>query len=595
MIRMVRQSLRPFLLPLAAAALLAPSAAPPARAQAGAAAPARLVVVNGAIYTVDPARSWASALVVVGDRITYVGDETGARRFVQPGTRVVDLGGRMVIPAFQDSHVHPAFVPNPANGLDLHGITDRADLLARIRQFAESHRDRPWITGSGWSEAAFLPSGQPSRELLDAAVPDRPAFLENDSGHEGWANSRALAAAHIGAHTPDPLDGRIERTSSGTPTGVLQEYAMDLVTTVVPKPSDRELQENLKVALASMTRLGFTALEDADATPAVADAYRALDQHGELRMRVNLCQEFDPAQPDTEQLERFLARRASLKGPRLRANCVKIFMDGAYGSHTVALLDPYSDDSARWGRGKLFVAPERLAELVSRLDAAGLQVHMHTQGDGAVHAALDAFAEAKRRNGLSDNRHTLAHLCLIAPDDIARFRSLHVIANMTPLWSVPDSWETVFAPRMFGRERVMRLYPARELLEAGAVVVWGSDWPVTGVSPLDGLETAVTHRYPGGVDPAGKEDAPLVPNERVTLAQAIAAYTAAGAFLLHDEADRGTLGPGKLADFVVLDRNLFEAPVLAIHTTQVDMTVLGGDIVYERAEQSGGHAPRAPD
>jgi predicted amidohydrolase YtcJ len=591
---MVRQSLRVFILPLGAAALLAQSAAPPARAQAGAAVSARLVVVNGAIYTVDPARSWASALVVVGDRITYIGDDTSARRFVQAGTRVVDLGGRMLIPAFQDSHVHPAFVPNPANDLDLVGITDRAELLARIRQFAQSHRDRPWITGSGWSEAAFLPSGQPTRELLDAAVPDRPAFLEDDSGHEGWANSRALAAAHIGAHTPDPLNGRIERTSSGRPTGVLQEYAMDLVTTAVPKPTDRELQENLQVALANMTRLGFTAIEDADATPAVADAYRALEQRGELRMRVNLCQEFDAGKPDSEQIERFLARRVSLKGPRLRANCVKMFMDGAYGSHTVALLEPYSDDSARWGRGKLFVAPERLAELVSRLDAAGMQVHMHTQGDGAVHAALDAFAEAQRRNGLSDNRHTLAHLCLISPDDIARFRSLHVIANMTPVWSVPDPWETVFAPRMFGPERVKRLYPARELLEAGAVVVWGSDWPVTGVSPLDGLETAVTHRYPGGVDPAGKEDAPLVPDEKVTLAQAIAAYTAAGAFLLHDEADRGTLGPGKLADFVVLDRNLFETPVLAIHTARVDMTVLGGDIVYERAE-AGGAASRAPD
>jgi hypothetical protein len=582
---MMHQSLHPFLIALAAAVPLAQSAAPPARAQAGVAAPDALVFVNGAIYTVDPARSWASALVVVGDRITYVGDEAGARRFVQPRARVVNLGGRMLLPAFQDSHVHPATVPNSVHELDLHGITDRAELLARIRQFAQSHRDRPWITGSGWSESAFLPSGQPSQELLNAAVPDRPAFLENDSGHEGWANSRALAAAHIGRRTPDPLNGRIERTASGTPTGVLQESAMNLVTTVVPKPSASELEENLLAALESMTRLGFTALEDADATPAIADAYSALEQRGKLQIRVNLCQEFDPAKPDAEQLERFLARRASLKGPRLRSNCVKIFMDGAYGSHTVALLDPYSDDPVRWGRGKLFVSPERLAELVSRLDAAGLQVHMHTQGDGAVHAALDAFAVAKRRNGLNDNRHTLAHLCLIASSDIARFRSLHVIANMTPLWSISDPWETVFAPRMFGPERVKRLYPARELLDAGAVVVWGSDWPVTGVSPLDGLETAVTHRYPGGVDPADKEDVPLVPNESVTLAQAIAAYTAAGAYLLHDETNRGTLEPGKLADLVVLDHNLFETPALAIHSVQVDMTVLGGDIVYERAQQ----------
>jgi predicted amidohydrolase YtcJ len=572
------------LLPLAAASVLALSDAPPARALTPAAPGADLVFVNGALYTVDPARSWASALVVTGGRIAYIGDDASARPFVQLGTRVVDLGGRMLLPAFQDSHVHPAYVPNPANELDLHGIKDRAELLARIRRFAQTHRDRPWITGSGWTEAAFLPSGQPSREFLDAAVPDRPAFLKNDSGHEGWANSRALAAAHIGPGTPDPLNGRIERTPSGTSTGVLQESAMDLVIAVMPPASPSEIENNLQVALARMTRLGFAALEDADATPVIAAAYRALEQRGKLRLRVNLCQEFDPAKPDAEQLEKFLAQRAALQGRRLRANCVKIFMDGAYGSHTVALLEPYSDDPERWGRGKLFVSPERLAVLVSRLDAEGLQVHMHAQGDGAVHAALDAFAEAQRRNGLNNNRHTLAHLCLIAQADIARFRSLHVIANMTPLWSIGDSWETVFAPRMFGPERVKRLYPARELLEAGAVVVWGSDWPVTGVSALDGLETAVTHRYPGGVDPAGKEDAPLVPAESVTLAQAITAYTAAGAFLLHDEVDRGTLGTGKLADLVVLDRNLFETPPLAIHTAQVDMTVLEGEIVYERGK-----------
>jgi hypothetical protein len=521
----------------------------------------------------------------MGGRIAYIGDDASARRFVQSGTRVVDLSGRMMLPGFQDSHVHPADVPNPANELDLHGTKDRAELLTRIRQFAQTHRDRPWITGSGWTEAAFLPSGQPSRGLLDTAVPDRAAFLENDSGHEGWANTRALAAAHIGPRTPDPLNGRIERDPSGTPTGVVQESAMELVTAVMPPASPSEFANNLKVALARMTTLGFTALEDADATPAIAAAYRALEKRGELPLRVNLCQEFDPAKPDAEQLDRFLTQRAIFQGKQLRANCVKIFMDGAYGSHTVALLEPYSDDPEHWGRGKLFVSPERLAELVSRLDAEGLQVHMHTQGDGAVHAALDAFAEAQRRNGLNDNRHTLAHLCLIASADIARFRSLHVIANMTPLWSVGDAWETVFAPRMFGSERIKRLYPTRELLEAGAVVVWGSDWPVTGVSPLDGLETAVTHRYPGGVDPAGKQDAPLDPSESVTLAQAITAYTAAGAFLLHDEAERGTLGIGKLADLVVLDRNLFETPPLEIHTAQVDMTVLEGEIVYERAKQ----------
>jgi predicted amidohydrolase YtcJ len=251
-------------------------------------------------------------------------------------------------------------------------------------------------------------------------------------------------------------------------------------------------------------------------------------------------------------------------------------------AHTLALLQPYSDDPA-FGKGSLFVDQERLNRLVSRLDAAGFQVHMHTQGDAAVRAGLDSFAEARRNNGFHDNRHTLAHLWLVDPADIPRFRALGVIANMTPLWSLGDTWETVDAPRMFGPERTGHIFPTRSLLDSGAILVWGSDWPVTGVSPLDGLETAITHRYPGGKDVFGKEDESWHPQERVSLEQAIVAYTSAGAYFMHDDANRGTLSIGKWADLVVLDKNLFETAPLDIHNIHVDMTVLGGKVVFSRS------------
>jgi predicted amidohydrolase YtcJ len=551
-------------------------------AASDAATPADLVFIDGAVYTVDAARGWVSALAVSGDRIVYVGTDAGARALVGPHTRLIDLKQRMLLPGFQDSHVHPSQAPNPASALDLHGLLQREQVLERIRQFAHAHPEKAWITGAGWDEAAFLPSGQPTRETLDAAVPDRPAFLVANSGHQAWANSRALAAAHVSAATPDPPNGRIEHNARGEPTGILQEEAEELVRRVVPPPTPEERIENLSVALAEMARLGIIALEDAAADADIQRAYQALDRAGKLRQRTTLCQLYRPSESDDAQFKQFVAQRAALEGRRLRAGCVKIFLDGAYGSHTVVLLQPYSDAPRRFGSGKLFVEPERLDRLVTRLDAAGFQVHMHAIGDGAVHAGLDALAAARHANGFRDNRDTLAHLGLIADADVARFRTLGAVANMTPLWGVDDPWETIFAPRLFGPGRFSELYRTRTLLEAGVVVVWGSDWPVTGVAPLDGLETAITHRYPGGKDPKGQQDHAWKPEERVSLEQAIVAYTSAGAWLLHEEVSRGSLTVGKAADLVVLGRNLFDTPPLEIHGVPVDMTVVAGEIIFER-------------
>jgi len=557
------------------------------------AAPADLVLLHGRIYSGTNGVPDAEAIVVQDGRIVYVGADAIAHSAIGTQTRVIDLKGRRVVPGFQDSHVHPADAPNPETSLDLHGLTTRTAIAQRIRKFAATHPHSPWIVGDGWDKIAFRPNGLPTREFLDSLVPDRPAFLTDNSGHSAWVNSRALAAAHVSADTPDPLDGRIERTPDGQPYGVLHEdAAMDLVTPLLPVISDDEEVANLRHALTHMVQLGVTAVEDAMATPAVIAAYRTLASRGELSVRANLCMPFRPTEDDNAQIEAFIAQRELLPGPRLTANCVKIFLDGAYASHTLALLAPYSDDP-RYGSGSLFVDAARLNRIITRLDAEGFQVHLHTQGDGAVRAALNAIESAQLTNGTTDRRHTLAHLCLVDTADVPRFKALNVVANMTPLWSLGDVWEAEDGPRLFGAECSARLLPARELLNAGATLAWGTDWPVTDVSPLAGIETAITHRYPGGVDPKGHPDTTWHPSGRLNLAEAFNAYTAAGAYLLHEDGLRGRIAAGYAADVVVLNRDPFAMPALNIHRIRVDYTIIDGRVVYARPSAKT-ITPRSP-
>jgi predicted amidohydrolase YtcJ len=565
---------RSWLVALSLSCAIAPTLAGPQAADT--------VFLNGAVYTVDAAQPTATAVAISNGRIVYVGTDAAAQEYVGRQTRVIDLHGRTLLPGFQDSHVHPGDVPNPGSALDLGGLKTREEIFARIQRFAASHPAKAWIVGTGWDEAAFLPSGQPTREMLDALVPDRPAFLTNNSLHMGWSNSQALSKAGVAAGTPDPPNGRIERDEAGRPTGVLQEAAMEVMRGVIPPQTTDEMAEDLAAALNELKRNGVTAFMDALASPALLQAYLALAQAGRIDQRVAVCQYYDPALADDRQVIDITSRRKAFTDTAIDANCVKIVLDGAYGSHTVALLQPYSDEPEKFGHGKLFLEPDRLKRVVARLDAEGFQVHVHALGDGAVRASLDAFAEARRVNGVRDSRHTLAHLALIDEADLPRFKALGVVANMAPLWSRGDPWETVFAPKMFGPDRSAQLYLTRSLLDSQATLVWGSDWPVTGVDPLDGIETAVTRRYPGGRTPEGIEDTSWIPAQRVTLSEAVAAYTASGAYLLHDEVERGTIAVGKLADLVVLSRNLFATDPQAIHAIEVDMTLIGGQVVFER-------------
>jgi len=547
--------------------------------------PADLVFRNGDVYTVDAARTWASAVAVAGNRIVYVGSDAGVEDWVGANTRVVDLGGRMLVPGFQDSHLHPSGQSLDMASLD--NLVDAAEVLRTIQEYSEANPDRPWVIGRGWLEAAFKPSGVPTRQMLDEVVRDRPALMTNASGHQGWANSKALEIAGITVDTPDPPNGRIDHDASGEPSGILQEAAQSLVRQHIP-PSTHEYRiDARRAALGEMARLGITAIVDASSSAASEAEFSELEDAGELTVRAVSCQRYSPQRDDEEQILDFIARRKALGDGQLRATCVKIGLDGIIEHHTASVLEPFVDRDDDY-RGPMFVEPDRLRSVVTRLDAERFQVHIHAIADRSARQALNAIEEAQRVNGTGGGRHTLAHLQLLDPEDMPRLRMLGVTANMSPLWGRGDDWETVFAVRVLGAERSQRLLQHDSIMGVGANLVWGTDWPVTSLIPVEGLETAITRRYLGGVDPYGAPDQSWLPEERVTLGDAIASYTIRGAYLSFDEDERGSIEVGKLADLVVMEKNLFEILPLEIHEVAVDMTVFDGRVVFERQTSPTG-------
>jgi predicted amidohydrolase YtcJ len=583
------------LLALAAAAGLAaprPVDQPPVDQRPVDRAPADLVLRNGAVYTVDAARSWAEAVAVSGERIVYVGADHGVDLWIGPDTQVIDLDGRMLLPGFQDSHVHPD------GGIDigkilLHGVYDREEVFRRIRAWAVSHPEAHWVTGTGWEAGAFKPAGVPTRQMLDALLPDRPALLKASDEHTGWANSRALAVAGITEDTADPANGRIGRDPvTGVPDGVLYEEAIDLVTRHLPETTSGERLEGYRAGFALLRRHGITGIVDAGAGAAADNAYRELERTGELTARTVVCQAYDPAGDDEAQIAEFLARRRALPEGDLRATCIKLMLDGIIEQYTGSLLEPYLDGPG--DRGPLFIERERLHRLVTRLDAEGFQIHVHAIGDRAVREAVDALETARKVNGPRDARPSVDHVQLLHPDDVPRFRKLGITANMTPIWGLPDDLNVLFAEPRLGPERSRWLFPHRTLLDSGVRIAWGTDWPVTSISPLEGIETAVTRRHPGGIGPEGHPDEAWWPQERIGLEPAIAAYTIAGAWLAFEEAERGSIEVGKRADLVVLERNLFEVPTLEIHRVKVDLTIFGGRVVFARRSEGTTQVSGSP-
>jgi predicted amidohydrolase YtcJ len=550
--------------------------------------PADLVLTGGAVYTLDAARSWAQAVAVCGGRIVAVGTDADMRPFVGPGTEVVSLRGRMLLPGFQDAHVHASGGGLERSQCDLTGEHTREGYLAAIRSYSRRNPAAEWITGGGWGMDVF-PGGVPSKDDLDAAVPDRPVFLSNRDHHGAWVNSRALELAGVDAATPDPPDGRIERTPAGEPQGTLHEGAMNLVQRVVPAVTLAEQVAGILAGQRYLHALGITAWQEAivgeyAVVPDCFEAYREVDRQGLLTARVTGALWWQRS-AGLSQLDFLAERRAIASSGRFRTTSVKIMQDGVCENFTAAMLSPYLDGHGHetQGRGTSFFDPAELNEAVTAIDARGFGVHIHAIGDRAVREALDAIAAARHANGLSQGRHHIAHIQVIHPEDVPRFREQSVVANCQPLWASNEPQMTELTLPFLGPERSAWQYPFGSLAASGAQLCFGSDWPVSSPNPMWQMHTAVNRTTAPDYPFRGPDtDTPFLPGERIALPAAIAAFTIGSAYVNHDEHDAGSVEPGKRADLVVLDRNLFTEPAAEIAQAEVDLTLVDGAVVHAR-------------
>lgn len=525
----------------------------------------------------------AAAVAVRGGRVAAVAaaDDDEIRQMIGARTEVVDLRGRALLPGFQDAHVHPAFAGATMIGCNLIGAASLDDALARIAAHAAEHRDREWIAGSGW-RMEWFDHGTPSRELLDRTVGPRPAYLTNRDGHGAWASSRALELAGIDARTPDPPDGRIERAPDGTPQGTLHEGAASLVGRQVPAPSLQDRLAGLLLAQRHLHARGVTAWQDAivgdylgsqDPLP----VYLAAASAGSLTARVEGALWWDRDR-GAGQLPGLAERRARGQAGRFRANTVKIMQDGVAETFTAGMIEPYLDSRGRrtGNRGLSHVDPEALREYVTLLDAERFQVHVHAIGDRAVREALDAF-QAARAARAGDNRHHIAHLQVVHPDDIGRFAALGVTATVQALWAAHEPQMDELTIPFIGPERAALQYPFGGLLRSGARLAAGSDWAVSSANPLRAIHVAVNRTLPGA---SGSQAEPLLPGQAIGLAEALAAYTTGSAYVNHLDDVTGAVRPGMLADLVVLDRDPFAGPPGQIAATRVLRTYVQGEAVH---------------
>jgi hypothetical protein len=539
--------------------------------------PADLVLTGGRVLTMDAVRRTTAAVAVRDGRIVAVGRAADVHPHVGPHTRVVELAGRTVLPGFQDAHVHPVMAGVSLLRCPLHDVTASVSAyLDAIAAYAAAHRDLAWVEGDGWYMAAF-PGGTPHREDLDRVVPDRPAFFVNRDGHGAWANSPALALAGIERDTPDPVDGRIERDETGAPSGTLHEGAMELVRRLIPAPSSAEIVEGLGLAQAYLHRLGITAWQDAWVTPDGLAAYRVFAERGLLSGRAIACLWWDRERGGEQIDEMVEARRISSIG-RLRATTVKIMLDGVIENYTAAMLHPYlaADGRPTSNRGISFVDPGALKGYVTRLDTLGFQVHFHALGDRAVREALDAIEVARATNGPTDGRHHLAHIQVVDRADMPRFRELGAVANMQPLWACRDDQMADLTLPFIGPDRAALQYPFRSLRRAGAILAGGSDWTVSTPNVLMEVETAVNR-----VSPELRDRDPLGPEEALDLVDGLAAFTIGSAYVNHLDDVTGTIEVGKLADIVVLDRDVEAEDPGRIGDAEVLLTFVEGTPVFD--------------
>lgn len=527
-------------------------------------------ILNAHVWTGDPAHPSAEAIAIEGDRIAFVGTTTEVQSRY-PHTEYLDAAGQLVLPGFIDSHVHFIFGGVGLSEVRLGDVRSRAEFVARVREFAARTPRGAWITGGRWDHTLW--GGElPTRTWIDSVTEGRPAFLERLDGHMGLANSAALAAANVDRNTPNVVGGVIVRDADREPTGILKDNAMDLVYARVPTPSIEEQDEALIGAMRYVNAQGVTSVHNMGADWLELDAFARAAKAHRLTTRIYAAVPLG----DWPRLRAAIDARAyggaDGRGDEwLSIGALKGFVDGSLGSHTAAMLEPYADAQKDFG---LFVhTPEELYQLIVEADRAQLQVMVHAIGDRANRTILDVYERVALENGPRDRRFRVEHAQHLAQSDIPRFASLGVIASMMPYHAIATGrWaEGVIGPR------IATTYAFRSLLDAHAIVAFGSDWSVAPATPLEGIYAAVTRRTLDDTHPGG-----WVPDQKITVEEALRAYTTEAAYAAFDETRKGRVAPGYLADLVVIDRDIRTIPRAEIRDAVVTLTMVGGAVTFKR-------------
>jgi len=543
--------------------------------------PADTVLVNARIYTVNSHQPWAQALAIRDGKIVAVGSENEIARLSGPHTKTIDAAQRLVLPGFTDCHNHFLDGSLSLMQVDLEGATTVAEMQERVRTYAAAHPELIWILGRGWAYTVFPPGSLPNRQQLDAVVPDRPVYLESFDGHTWWANSKALQAAGISKATVNPPGGTIVRDpATGEPTGAIKEdEADDLMRRAIPLPSHDQIIAALLRGMQQANRFGLVRVISPDGVSMRGGDFHSLDIYNELREQGKLTLRFDialriapPALTDSE-VKSILAARSRYHDDWLSAGKAKFFLDGVIETRTAAMLAPYADDTQS---GHLLWEPEQYQRAVTELDRNGIQIFTHAIGDRAIRLALDGYESAQRINHTTEARHRIEHIEDAAATDLPRFGQLGVIASFQPLHAYPDDDVLKVWAKNLGLERAERGWAWRTVKNGGGVLAFGSDWPIVTMNPWSGIQNAVTRQTTDGEPKGG-----WLPEQRLTLAEAIRGYTLDAAFAGHRERSEGSLQPGKLADLIVLSQSLFEVSPRDISKTEVLLTVVGGKVVYQ--------------
>lgn len=536
---------------------------------------ADIALINGVIYTGDVARPRVEAVAARGEIIVGTGTTADIRKWIGPKTRVVDLKGGFAMPGFNDAHLHLGSAAQAKLSVDLEGAQSLAEFQRRIRERVAQAKPGEWIRGQGWDHTLWSPAKFPTRQDLDAVSADHPMLLTHISGHVAVANSRALEMAGITSTTPNPPGGEIERDAHGQPDGMLKESpAIGLVSKKIPAITAAQRRQGIELALADAAAHGVTSMQDNSAWEDFL-TYRELKKEGKLTTRITEWLPFDLPLARLEEMR----REGGTADTWLKTGALKGFMDGALGTTTAALLAPYSDDAS--SSGILESHPGDLAQMCIERDKAGFQINFHAIGDRGNRVALDAFAAVVAANGARDRRDRIEHAQIVAPDDFARFASLHVIASMQPSHQTTDMrW----AEKRLGPERIKGAYAWRTMLNDGVRLAFGTDWPVEVINPMRGLHACVTRQLPDGTPPGGWQ-----PQEKISMDECIAAYTTGSAYAEFEEGKKGQLVAGQYADIILLSGDVTKIPPAELFGVHVLKTIVGGRTVYDSLQAARPH------